>query len=69
MVWVQKDIKGHLVPISLAQAGTPFMTRFDQAAQSPIQNDLEHFQTWASNSFSGQSVLVPHPPSQRKISS
>jgi len=41
MVWVGKDLKGHLIPTPLHGQGHLLL---DQVAQSPIQPGLEHFQ-------------------------
>lgn len=57
MVWVGRDVKDHLLPISLPWAGTPG-TR--QVVQSPIQSGLEHFQGFSVYSFSGQTISVSY---------
>jgi len=57
MVWVGRDLKGHLVPTPLTWAGTS-STR--PVSQSSIQPGLEHRQGGGSHSFSGQPVPVPH---------
>ena len=55
MVCVQRDLKGHLVPIH-QQGYIPL----EQVVQSPIQPGLAHFQRWGIYIFSGQPVSVPH---------
>jgi len=48
-------IKGHLVPLLRNEQGH---TQLDQAAQSPIQPDLECLQGWGIHYLSGQTVSV-----------
>jgi len=43
--------------------------QLDQAAQSPLQPGLEHFQGGGSHSFSGQPVPVPHHPHSEEFPS
>ena len=59
MVWVGKDLKGHLIPTPLHGQGHLLL---DQVAQSPIQPGLEHFQGGGTHNFSRQPVPVPHQP-------
>jgi len=59
MVYVGRDVKNHLFPNSLARAGT---TATGLVAEKSIQPDLQHIQEWGIQSFSCQSVSVPHHP-------
>jgi len=57
MIWVERDLKNHLVanPCN-GQGHFPL----DQVPQSHIQPGLEHFQGGDFHSFSRQPVPVPH---------
>ena len=45
MAWVERDSKDHQAPTPLPQAGPPISYLIlDQAAQGPIQPDIEHLQ-------------------------
>jgi len=48
MVWVGRDLKGHLVPLPLSWAGTP-----STFPQSPVQPSLEHLQGEAATASLG----------------
>lgn len=39
----------------------------DQSVESPIQTDLEHFQGWDMNGFSGQPVPVTKHPQIKEL--
>jgi len=54
MAEVGRDLKGHLVPISLLWAGCPPP---DETAQGP---GLGSLQRWGIDSFSAQPMPVPH---------
>lgn len=66
MVWVERDLKDHLVLTPL-----PRQARFplDQVAQSSMQPGLEHLQEWGIHSFSGQSIPVPQHPHSKELPS
>ncbi|KAK4808149.1 hypothetical protein QYF61_000129 [Mycteria americana] len=50
LVWVGRDLKDHRVPPPCHGQGC---LPLEQAAQSPIQPGLEHFQGWGIHNFSG----------------
>jgi len=59
MVWVGRDLEGHLVPPPCHEQG-PLPP--PQGAQSPIHPGLEPCQGGGSHSFSGQPGPGPHHP-------
>ena len=56
-------LKGHLVQLSCSEEGH---LQLQQAAQSPVQPDLERLQGRSIHLLSGQLVPVPHRPSSKK---
>ena len=57
--WFKSEgtFKGYLVQLPWIKQG---YLQLDQAAQSPIQPDLECLQGWGIHHLSGQTVPVPH---------
>jgi len=53
MLWVGRDLKGHLVQRPCHEQGHLLL---DQVAQSPVQPGLEHCQGWGIDHLSGQPV-------------
>lgn len=67
MVWVERDLiveRDHLVSTPLPQQ---VYFPLDQVAQSSMQPGLEHLQGWGIQSFSGQSISVPHHPHSKEL--
>uniref|UniRef100_A0A8B9TVM6 Fibrinogen C-terminal domain-containing protein n=1 Tax=Anas platyrhynchos TaxID=8839 RepID=A0A8B9TVM6_ANAPL len=65
MAWVGRDLKPfQFQPLPWARPLPPA-----QAAQSPIQPGLEHFQGWDIHCFSGQPGPVSHLPQSKELPS
>ena len=59
MVFVGGDLKDHLVPTPLPQAG---LSATSSGCRGPIQPGLECLEGWGTHSFSGQPMPRPHLP-------
>jgi len=59
MIWVERDLKGHLVPIPLPWAGT-CSTRPGCLKPQPSLQVSGHFKGGGIHNFSGKPVPVPH---------
>jgi len=61
MAWVGRDLKDHVAPTPMPQAGPPTSTSNTRpGCPGPIQPGLEHFQGQGIHNLSEQPVPVPH---------